>query len=256
VGAVKWAGAVTVITGASRGIGRSVAIAAAERGARVGLIARTTPDLETVLKECGGRGAIATADVSDRGGVQVALASLEAELGPPDILVANAGLGSYGTFAECDLDDVDRLMKVNLLGTIYALRMVIPGMIERRRGHIVVMASIAGRLGVPLESIYSASKFGQVGLAEAVGFEVAEYGIKVSTINPGPVDTDFDDVRGHPYDRSFPKAVPPSDVAAAVIDAVEHDRPQTFVPRWLGPSVVIRHTLPGLYRWGTQRSYK
>jgi short-subunit dehydrogenase len=256
VSAVKWSGAVTVITGASRGIGRSVAIAAAARGARVGLIARTTPDLETVLKECGGNGAVATADVSDRRQLETALAELKAELGPPDILVANAGLGSYGTFAECDLDDVDRLMQVNLLGTIYAMRMVIPGMIERRRGHIVVMASIAGHLGVPLESIYAASKFGQVGLAEAVGFEVAEYGIKISTINPGPVDTEFDDVRGHPYDRSFPKAVAPDVVAGAVIDAVERDRPERFVPRWLGPSVVIRHTLPGLFRWGTQRSYK
>jgi 3-oxoacyl-[acyl-carrier protein] reductase len=254
--AVKWEGATVFITGASRGIGREVAKAAAQRGARVGLIARSGDELAAVLRDVGGRGAIAVADVGDRAAATNAIAQLESEVGPADILVANAGIGAYGAFAEIDLDLVERLVRVNLLGTMYAIRAVLPGMVARHRGHIVVIGSIAGRIGAPFEAAYSATKFGQVGLTEAIATEVGNRGVGVSLVNPGPVTTDFFDARGHAYDGDFPKPVSPERVTAAVMRAVDKNRFEQVVPSWLGRAVVLRHLVPPLLRWGTERRFR
>lgn len=252
---MQWAGATTVITGASRGIGRAVAIAAAAKGARVGLIARSEGDLKAALEECGGRGAYAVADVADSGDLERALASLEAELGPVDVLVANAGIGAYGAFADVTSDEIERIVRVNVLGTAHAIRAVVPGMIERRRGHIVTMGSIAGRIGSPFEAIYSATKFAGVGLTEALVVELEPFGVGVSMIQPGPVATTFGEARGHPYDRSRPRPVPAEQVAAAVIKAVEGAGHEVYVPASFRPAVVIRHLLPPVFRWGSRRSF-
>lgn len=252
---MQWSGATTVITGASRGIGRAVALAAAAKGAQVGLIARDRTGLEAVLAEAGGRGAIAVADVAEPDQLATALASLEGDLGPVDILVANAGIGAYGAFADTTSEEIDRIVRVNVLGTAHAIRAVLPGMIERRRGHIVTMGSIAGRIGSPFEAIYSATKFAGVGLTEALVVELEPYGIGVSLVNPGPVATAFGEARGHPYDRARPKAVPADRVAAAVIRAVETGRHEQYVPRAFRPAVVIRHLLPPMFRWGSKRSF-
>ena len=161
---MRWDGAVAVVTGGSRGIGREVALRAARKGARVGLIARNGADLEAVLAEIGGRGAVATADVADRQATEQALAQLAAELGPVDILVNNAGIGAWGRVVDTPVEEFERLIQVNYLSAVYATKAVLASMIERRRGHIVNLASIAGRIGAPLEAAYSGSKFAMVGL--------------------------------------------------------------------------------------------
>lgn len=247
---------VVVITGASRGIGAAVAVAAAAKGARVGLIARTHDDLDRVLDDIGGRGSAAVADVADQSALAGAIASLEADLGPTDVLVANAGIGAYGPFAAIDIERIERLVEVNVLGTIYAIHAVLPGMIARRRGHIVTVGSIAGRIGSPFEAVYSATKFAGVGLTEAFAVEVEPYGVGVSIVNPGPVSSEFGAARGHPYDRKRPKPVPPEAVASAVVSAIEHDRHEVYVPRWFRPAVVMRHLFPRLLRWGSRRSFR
>ena len=247
---------VVVVTGASRGIGAAVASAAAAQGARVGLIARTSDDLAAVLAQLGGRGAVAVADVADRVAMEEAIAALEAELGPIDVLVANAGIGAYGPFADIGTEEMERLVKVNVLGTMYAIKAVLPGMIARRRGHLVTIGSIAGRIGSPFEAVYSATKFAGVGLTEALAVEVEPYGIGVSVVNPGPVSSNFGEARGHPYDRERPKPVPPEEVARAVVAAIEHDKHETYVPRWFRPAVVVRHLVPRLLRWGSKRSFR
>ncbi len=244
-----------VVTGASRGIGRAVTAHAARRGARVGLIARSRDDLDATLVSIGGRGATAAVDIGDAAGVSAAVSSLEAELGPTDVLVANAGIGAYGPFADAGLDEIDRLVRVNVLGTINTMKAVLPGMLSRGRGHIVVVSSVAGRFGSPFEAAYSATKFAQVGLAEAVSAEVAGRGVGVSVVYPGVVDTSFFEARGHGYDRSFPKPISADRVAAAVMRAVERNRAETFVPAWFRPTVLVRDLVPGLYRWGTRRSF-
>ena len=252
---MQWGGATAVITGASRGIGAAVARAAARQGATVGLIARDRADLDSVLAACGGKGAVAEADVADPDALAVAMGRLEAQIGAPDILVANAGIGQYGAFADVTAEEMERVIRVNVLGTAHAIRLVVPGMIERRRGHIVTIGSIAGRIGSPFEAVYSASKFAGVGLTEALVVELEPYGIGVSLVNPGPVATHFGEARGHPYDRKRPKAVPAEQVADAVIKAVDGDKHEQYVPSSFRGAVVARHSLPPLFRWGSRRSF-
>jgi short-subunit dehydrogenase len=253
---VGWSDSVSLVTGASRGIGRAVARAAAERGSRIGLVARGESDLRRVLDEIGGRGAVAVADVASRAAAEAAVASVEDQLGPLDIVVANAGIGLYGPFVEADPDDFARLVGVNVLGTMHVLRAALPGMVRRRRGHVVIVGSVAGRLGAPFEAVYSATKFAQVGLAEALSVELSAAGVGVSLVNPGPVDTAFFDRRGHDYTRSFPRKVSAERVARAVMAAVDDRRFEQLVPRWLRPAHIFRHLAPPLYLSGTRRTFR
>jgi len=250
---MRWDGAVAVVTGGSRGIGREVAKQAAAKGARVGLVARSAPDLEAVLKEIGGRGAVATADVSDQHATEHAFGQLVAELGPVDILVNNAGIGSYGRVSDLPLDEFERVMRVNYFSCVYATKAVLPSMLERRHGHIVNVASIAGRIGPPMEAAYAASKFAMVGFTEALAFEVGPLGIGVSMVNPGPVQTEFFDTRGHAYEGSYPRPVTAKRVADSVIEVVESEGLERVIPRALRPAVVFRHMAPPIYRRGTAR---
>lgn len=249
-------GAVVAITGASRGIGAAVAEAVAARGAHVGLVARTAGDLDDVLRGAGGRGVAVTADVADRTATIDALASIEASLGPVDVLVANAGIGAYGPLVDMSYEELERVVQVNVLGTMYPIRAVLPGMVDRGRGHVVTIGSIAGRIGSPFEAVYSATKFAGVGLTEALAVEVAPYGVAVSLVNPGVVATEFGNARGHPYDRSRPKPISAQSVANAVVAAIERGESETYVPRSFRGAVVTRHLVPPLFRWGTARSFR
>jgi short-subunit dehydrogenase len=251
-----WDGAVALVTGASRGIGRAVAEMAAARGARVGLVARNETELRLVLDKIGGRGVVAVADVASRTQTERAVAEVEAALGAIDIVVANAGVGLYGAFVDAKPDDFERLLAVNVLGTMYVLRSIVPSMAERRRGHVVVIGSIAGRIGAPFEAVYSATKFAQEGLVEALAIELSAFDIGVSIVNPGVVDSDFFEARGHVYDRTFPRLIRSEKIARAVVRSVERGRHEAFVPGWMRAATVVRHLAPPLYRSGTRRSFK
>ena len=250
---VRWDGAVAIVTGASRGIGRGVALAAASRGAKVGLIARSRDDLESVLAETGGNGAVATADVSDRAEVERAVAELASALGDVDILVNNAGIGAYERLTT---DTAERLMEVNYLGTLYPTMAVVPGMYARGRGHVVNVASVAGRMGAPLESAYCATKFAVTGLTEAFRPEANVNGVGVSLVQPGPVATDFFDARGEPYARKFPRPVSVERVVKAVMRAVDRGRFEQYVPHWLGAAHIMKTLFPPMYRAGTPKPPK
>jgi short-subunit dehydrogenase len=252
---MKWNGSVVLITGASRGIGKEIAIAAAKRGARVGLMARSKDELNDVLAACGGNGAVAVGDVAERAQTEGAMAALQRELGPADILVNNAGIGAYGPVVETPIDMIEKMMRVNYFGTVYATKAVLPGMIERGRGHLVMIASIAGRIGAPLEAGYSASKFAMVGFAEALAMEVKRKGIGLSIIDPGPVETHFTEARGAPFASNTPKPVQPDAVAALVMRAVERNKMEKFIPSWLGPAFAFKTLVPPAYRVGTMKTF-
>jgi short-subunit dehydrogenase len=209
-----------------------------------------------VLADIGGNGVVVTADIGDRAEVEAAVAAVTEALGPVDILVNNAGAGGYSAVVDTDVEVFERLMRLNYFGTVYATKAVLPSMLERRRGHIVNISSIAGRIGAPFEAAYSASKFAVSGFTEALAVEVRRRGVGVSMVNPGPVETDFFDARGVPYARKTPKPVPATEVSDAVIRAVDEDLLEQLVPGMLRGALAVRHLIPGMFRWGTERAFK
>ncbi|SIQ94667.1 3-ketoacyl-ACP reductase [Pontibacter lucknowensis] len=183
-----------LITGAGKGIGRAIAIALAQEGVNVGLLARTTTQLEEVaaeVKKPGVKASVATADVTDINSVNEAVKAIGAELGPIDILINNAGTAKFGKFLELDPADWENIIRVNLMGVYYVTRAVLPEMIERQTGDIINISSTAGQRGAPVTSAYSASKFAVIGLSESLMQEVRKHNIRVSTLTPSTVATEL-----------------------------------------------------------------
>jgi uncharacterized protein len=249
-----WDDAAVVVTGASSGLGRAIALAAAERGARVGLIARSHDALRATLEAAGGRGAVAACDLADAESTTAAIDALRAALGPVDLLVCAAGVGAFGPFADIDPAAIDALVATNVLGTLHPVAAVVPDMVARGRGRIVLIGSIAGRIGVPQESTYATTKAAVAGLGRSLAAELAGHGVVVTTVHPGPVDTPFFATRRHPYARRWPRPLPPDRVARSVLRAVERGRTDVVLPRWLRAAVVVDSLWPSLYRRGAARS--
>jgi 3-oxoacyl-[acyl-carrier protein] reductase len=183
-------GKVALITGASRGIGRAVAQALAEQGTRLGLASRSGDD-------CGLEGVVARrCDVREQDQVEAVVAETVDRFGRLDILVANAGVGAYGPLLELPAEHLEEMIDINVKGTIYAVRAALPHLIDSGEADIVTIASEAGRRGVPLEAVYCASKFAQVGFTRSLDHELRERGVRCTNVCPGGVATDFAIGRG------------------------------------------------------------
>jgi NADP-dependent 3-hydroxy acid dehydrogenase YdfG len=183
-------GRVALITGASRGIGAAVAHGLVAQGARVALASRSGDDL-------GIEGAVARpCDVRDPAALDAIVAETIDRFGQLDILVANAGVGAYGSFLDLDPAHLEEMIDVNLKGTLYAVRAALPHLLESDAADIVTLASEAGRRGLPNEAVYCASKFGQVGFTRALDHELRERGVRCTNVCPGGVATDFAMGRG------------------------------------------------------------
>jgi len=211
-------GKTAVITGASRGIGAAAARMLHERGVNVGLASRSGDDL-------GLEGAVAAScDVRDANAVASFCDSVAARFGGIDIVVANAGVGAYGPFLDLSLQHIDEMIDVNLKGTLYVVRAALPHMLGRE-GDVVTVASEAGRRGFPHETVYCASKFGQVGFTRALDHELRERGIRCTNVCPGGVATDFalDEGRGRTPD-AVPGMMTAVDVAEVVVFVLERPR--------------------------------
>jgi 3-oxoacyl-[acyl-carrier protein] reductase len=188
------AGKNAIITGAGKGIGRALAIALAQEGVNIGLMARTDADLQNVaaeLKQFGVRTATAAVNVADIDAVNAAVSQLKSDLGAIDILINNAGISSFGSFMELDPSRWEEIVKVNLFGPYYVTRAVLPEMIERKIGDIINISSTAGKNGAAVTSAYSASKFALIGMSESLMQEVRKHNIRVSTMLPSTVATDM-----------------------------------------------------------------
>lgn len=206
-------GRVAIVTGAGRGIGRSIAHALAKEGAAVGLVARTVAELEAVaveLRALGARAFVAPCDLNDGDRLEGALAACEAALGPCEVLVNNAGIVEIAEVTETSRASWERVLSVNLTAPFVACRVVLPGMLARGRGRIVNVSSISATMGTPKLASYCASKWGLIGFTKALSEEVKGRGLLVASVLPGSTDTEMLRRSG------FPPAMQPTDVAEAV----------------------------------------
>ncbi len=178
-------GKVGLITGASAGIGAAVARKLDDAGASLGLLSRRGDDLGLE------RGLGITCDVRDRGAVEDATNAVVERFGRLDIVIANAGVGAYGPFLELDPDQVEAMIDINLKGTLYTAAATLPHLIDSGEGDFISMASVAGLRAFPGESVYNASKFGQLGFTRSLDHELRERGVRATCICPGGVNTDF-----------------------------------------------------------------
>jgi 3-oxoacyl-[acyl-carrier protein] reductase len=211
-------GKTAVITGASRGIGAAVARLLHDRGVHLGLASRSGDDL-------GLEGVVAQAcDVRDAAALVRICAETAERFGGIDIVIPNAGVGAYAPFTELSLEHIDEMIDVNLKGTLYAVRAALPHMIGRE-GDVITLASEAGRRGFPTETVYCASKFGQVGFTRALDHELRPQGIRCTNVCPGGVATDFalDDGRGR-TPEVLPGMMTAEDVAEVVVFTLERPR--------------------------------
>ncbi|MFD2718011.1 3-ketoacyl-ACP reductase [Hymenobacter monticola] len=219
-------GKVALVTGAGKGIGRAVALALAAEGAQVGLLARTDSDLQEVAAEiiaAGGNVATAVADVADRTAVNVAVAKIHQELGPIDILINNAGIGSFAKFLEMEPEKWEQIVQVNLFGTYYVTRAVLPDMIQRQAGDIINISSTSGLRAAAGSSAYSASKFAVMGLTEALMQEVRKHNIRVSALTPSTVATPLS-MNNNLTDGNPDKVMQPEDLAEFIVSQLKLNR--------------------------------
>ncbi|RBN51961.1 3-ketoacyl-ACP reductase [Flavobacterium psychrolimnae] len=183
-----------LITGAGKGIGKAIALALAKEGVNVILVARTQEEIDSVaakVRSLRVKALAITADVADINSVNTAVEKALAEFGTIDILINNAGIAAFGKFLELEPTDWERIIQVNLMGTYYVTRAVLPNMIERQTGDIINISSTAGLSGNALTSAYSASKFAVLGLTESLMQEVRKHNIRVTALTPSTVATDM-----------------------------------------------------------------
>jgi NADP-dependent 3-hydroxy acid dehydrogenase YdfG len=223
---------VVVVTGASSGIGAAVARAVAREGAKVALAARRKDALLEVQAgltdaDGGAESLVAPTDVTDREQVRDLVARAEGELGPVEVLVNCAGVMYFTLMKNLREEDWERTVEVNCKGALNCVGAVLPGMLERGRGHVVTISSDAGRKVFPGLAAYSASKFFVEALSQGLRLETAGTGIKVTTVQPGNVQTDLlglssdDEALGLYGQPTGARVLDPEDVAASVVHALK-----------------------------------
>ena len=241
-------GAHVLVTGGSRGIGAALAQEFARVGARVSLTARSTDAIDSLALQLGGRAF--TADLLDSGAVDRLIGDVEEAAGPIDVLVNNAGLEGHAWFHESDDESNRRVIRLNLEAPIVLTRNVLPGMIERGRGHLVFSSSLAGTGGFPGLAVYGATKAGLTNFVAALRMELAGTGINTTVVAPGPVDTDMWDALESDNEldpmlarlralQLIPKKSPEM-LAKRSIKAIKADRRHVRVPRRLAGNHWLR----------------
>jgi len=235
------AGKVVAITGGARGIGKATATALVRRGARVALGDLDRELAEKTAAELGGNAVAFELDVTDRSSFESFLDAAEKELGPVDVLINNAGIMPVGPFAD-ETDETAKLMvDINLHGVIFGSKLALERMVPRRSGHIVNIASQAGKAGLPGGATYCATKHAVVGLSEAIRLEHRDQGIEVSCVMPAVVNTELGsgltDTRGV-------KKLEPEEVAEAIVEAIETNRFDVWVPKSSAGIAVVLNLVP------------
>lgn len=221
-------GKVAFITGAGKGIGRAVALSLAKEGVNIGLLARTEADLKEVAREIenlGSKAAYAMVDISLQEEVEKAVRKVTSELGSADILINNAGIGTFETLLESDPKEWKRTIDVNLMGPYYVTRVVLPQLIEKNSGDIINISSTNGLNGAATSSAYSASKFGLIGLTESLAQEVRKNNIRVTALTPSTVATELAIKSNLIAENDDEKYIQPEDIAEVIVSQLKlHSR--------------------------------
>lgn len=249
-------GAVSVVTGASAGIGRATAHALAARGSRVVVCARREGrlrDLAGEIEARGGSATVMTCDVTQRPQVEQLAAHVREIHGRCDVLVNNAGVPGGGPFAALSWDKIEEVTRTNYMGVLYCTKAFLPMMLDAGRGHVVNIASLAGRFAVPGSSVYSSTKHAVIAFSEALHYEVARRGLRVTAVNPALVATE-----GFPHTgpaRKGLRVMRPERVADLIVRVVDKGKaPEVSIPRHLAALQAVRVLAPPLYRFGLDRA--
>lgn len=240
-----------VITGASSGIGERLAANAAALGARPILIARTEDKLQKIAAKIQSETAVNplyfALDVSDHDKVHEVFAEIYAQVGFVDILVNNAGFGIFEYLHETSIADMERMFAVNVMGLIACTKEVLPSMLSENKGHIINIASQAGKLATAKSSGYSATKHAVLGLTNSLRMEVAKTSINVSAVNPGPIDTNFFEIadKSGNYVKNVKKFMLSTDYVADKITALLlKPKRELNLPKWMNAGSILYNLFP------------
>lgn len=233
-------GAVVAITGGARGIGLQAARDFNRLGATVVIGDLDEAATIEAAASVGGDTRGLQLDVTHRDSFERFVDMIERDVGPIDVFVNNAGIMPAGRFLDERDATSDAQIDVNVRGPILGMKLVLPSMIKRGRGHIVNVASMAGKAHIPGLAVYNATKFAVVGLSESVRDEIEGTGVTITTVMPNAVKTDL--TMGLPTERIG--VLSPEDVSKAIIDSVEHRRPEVAVPRWFNLYTLVNAILP------------
>ena len=254
---MDWSGRVVVVTGASSGIGRQLALDFAARGARLALLARRADRLEQVAEACRERGAevlVVVGDLAEPELPEALVARTLERFARLDVLVNNAGVPKHKHFFDVTPQDVEHTLRVNFLAPARLSIAALPPMLRRGEGWIVNISSGAGRMPPPREAVYAASKYALTGFSEGLALDLGDSGIHSAVIHVGPIDTEiWEKAASEAPVRFRGTRHPPSLVSRAVFECIEKRRHERTVPRWLRLLFALNHLLPGLFRRGAAR---
>ena len=252
-----WTNKIVLITGASSGIGRGLALALAQRGAKLGLVARRTELLDEIVSEIekgNGQALAVAADVQDPAAMKQAAERLRTKWGAIDILIANAGIGTTADAVELDAGEVARIFGVNVVGAASSVQAVVPDMVKRGSGHLVAISSLAAYRGIPKSASYGASKAALSLFFESLRLDLKPKGIDVTIIHPGFIKTPLTAGR----ESQMPFLMELDYAVNKIIYAIERKRKSFAFPWQLASIVRLGMVMPtGLYdRLATRRSYR
>ncbi|TVY09032.1 SDR family NAD(P)-dependent oxidoreductase [Paenibacillus cremeus] len=247
---MSFQGKIAVITGASSGIGAIMAKLLAARGAVPVLMARSETKLAEAAKPIEGPHAVYVLDVTSADQVAHTMEQVIARYGRIDILINNAGYGVFDSFVSASLEEFEQMMDVNYMGTVRCTKAVLPHMLKQGSGHIVNVASMAGKIGSAKSSGYSATKHAVLGFTNCLRQELVGTGVELSAINPGPIDTPFFDIADP--SGTYVKNVKwfmlkPEKVAGQVLNAIERRLPEVNLPLTAAAGVKLYQLFPRLF---------
>jgi short-subunit dehydrogenase len=238
-----WTNKVVMITGASSGIGRGLALAIARRGAKLGLVARRVEAIDEVVREieaAGGTAVALPADVQDVDSISAAAAKLRASIGSIDVLIANAGIGPTRDAANFSAAEVSDVININVIGASNSVAAVIPQMVERGSGHLVAISSLAAYRGVPKSAAYCASKAAVSAFFESLRLDLEPRGLDVTIIHPGFIKTPLTNGR----DAKMPFLMELDDAVGKMVRAIEKRRKRYSFPWQLATIVRAGMIMP------------